>query len=299
MRHKIYLLLLLSGVATIFGQTIYGDMVMPAGAFLMLNNSAQIDALGGSSTAFGGLKSAGTGNPSALFDEQSFIAGASYSYIRSKTNSSSLFSAKRHGSWAGALRLFLMNSDDIEARSGPTADPDYTFSSHQLYLQLVAAKRFQNIIDLGASAKWVHERIDQDSRQGWVFDFGATGHYKFLSAGASVQNYGKEVVFRMYRERYPLTYRLGLSADILDYGAITADYIKPDRLSGWFAIGAEYRPVEIASLRVGYTPGHDTRNISAGFGIFKSGMELDYAVVNYSEGLGLSHQVSLSYSPRR
>ncbi len=299
MKLKVFILFAFFFVSIALGQTIYGDLVLPAGAFLWLTPSAEIEALGGASSADGGLKSAGFANPASLFDESAFAAGASYCYLQSQTFNSNIYSAKAYKNWAGALRLFLIDSDDIEARSGPTENPDYTFASHQLYMQLVAAKRFQNIVDIGASAKWIHERIDQDSRQGWVFDIGAAGGYRFLRAGVAVQNHGKEVVFSKYRERYPLTYRAGLSADILDYGSISADYIKPDRLSGWFALGAEYRPVDFAALRLGFTPGHDTRNISAGFGVSKSGIELDYALVNYSEGLGLSHQVTLSYRPRK
>ncbi|MCK5833734.1 hypothetical protein KAH81_08710 [bacterium] len=285
-------IVLCSGISA---QTVYGDMTLPAGAFLWLNTSAQYEALGGAATVVGDLKTGGNANPAALFGERTLCAGVSYSYMRSKTFNSNIFFGKTMGNWAGTSRFFLMDSDKIEARSGPTSEPDYTFSSHQLYMQFAVAKRFPNVIDLGTSAKWIHERIDQESREGWVFDFGAVSSYKFVSGGVSLQNLGNEVVFNMFRERYPLTYRAGLAADILGYGTLVADYIKPDRLTGWFALGAEYNITDYAALRVGFTPGHDTRNFSAGFGVRKAGIELDYALVNYSEGLGISHQVTLSY----
>ncbi|HHS50360.1 MAG TPA: hypothetical protein ENN07_04515 [candidate division Zixibacteria bacterium] len=278
------------------GQTIYGDMTLPTGAFLWLNAGAAHEALGGSATAAGGLKAAGNANPATLFEQRTLSTGASYSYMREKTFNSSIYAGKAYGNWAGAVRLFLMDSGEIEARSGPTADPDYTFTSHQLYTQFTAAKRFENVIDLGASAKWVHERIDQDTRDGWAFDLGLATNYRWVSAGIAVQNYGGDVVFKKYRERFPLTYRAGMAVDILDYGAISADFIKPDRMSGWFAVGAEANLTDYAVLRAGFTPGHDTRNFSAGFGFRKAGIELDYVLVNYSEGLGMSHQVTLSYN---
>ena len=295
MRHRaVATLLIIASIA--FGQTIYGDLTLPPGAFLWLNTDAAHEALGGAATAYGGLKAAGIANPAALFGRETLSAGASYSYMREQTHNSNIYAGKLHGTWAGAARLFLMDSGEIEARSGPTAEPDYTFTSHQLYMQLTAAKRVKNVIDLGASAKWIHERIDQDDRDGWVFDFGGAGSYRFLHAGIAVQNLGKEVVFREYRERYPLTYRAGIAAEIMDYGTVYADYVKPDRLAGWVAIGIEGKLTDYAVLRAGYTPGHDTRNISAGIGVFKKGIDLDYAIVNYSEGLGLSHQVTLSYN---
>ncbi len=286
--------MILSSVA--FGQTIYGDLALPPGAFLWLNTCATQEALGGAGVADGGLKSAGNANPAALFGKENLSVGASYSYMRTQTFNSNIYGAKVFGEWAFAARLFIMDSGEIEARTGPTSEPDYTFTSHQLYLQFSGARRIADIIDLGASAKWIHERIDQDDRDGWVFDLGATGNYKFLHAGVAVQNHGSEVVFRMFRERYPLTYRMGIAAEVLDYGTIHADYIKPDRLGGWFAVGVEGRLTDYAVLRAGYTPGHDTRNISAGFGIRAKGIDLDYAIVNFSEGLGLSHQVTLSYN---
>ncbi len=279
-----------------YGQTIYGDTELPPGAFLWLSGDAATEALGGSATANGGVAS-GWANPAVLFDIPNLTAGANYSYIREKTNNSGLFATKRFGDWAGAVRLFLVNSGDIEARSGPSSEPDYLFDTHQLYTQFTVARSFNDLISTGASAKYIHERIDQYNRQGWVFDIGVAGKYEFVKAGAAVNNFGgKQVYFEDYRENYPVTYRIGLSAQILDYGMITADYVKPDLMSGYTAVGIEGYVQDYLTLRAGYTPGHDTRNISAGLGVKYAGFNLDYALTNYSENLGISHQVTLSYS---
>ena len=282
--------------ATCFGQTVYGNSELPAGAFLWLPGDAATEALGGAATANGGISS-GWANPAALFEGTEIVAGATYGYLREKTTNSGLFVSKRRGNWAGATRLFLVNSVDIEARTGPTEEPDYYFAAHQLYLQMTGARRFGKYIDLGFSAKWIREDIDQFDREGWVFDVGAAGGYKFFRAGIAVNNWGgKEVYFEDYRENYPITYRAGLSVKIMDYGMLTADWIKPDRIGGYTAIGAEGYVTEYLILRAGYTPGHDTRNISAGLGVNYAGFNIDYALANYSNNLGMSHTVTLSYS---
>ena len=296
MKIKSLVILLVFICVTSFSQTIYGDMSLPPGAFLWLPADASSEALAGSGTAGHIETSTGWANPATIGDVENLIAGATYSYMRYKTNHSSLFSNYHYQKWSGAVKLFLINSTDIEARSGPTEDPQYTFASHQLYSQFTVAREIYDFMKLGVSAKWIHERIDQDDRSGWIFDAGVTGNYKFIDLGFSVQNYGKEVVFRMYRERYPLTYRAGISSQILDYGRLWVDYIKPDRLDGWYAIGAEGKISHNFNLRLGYTPNHDTRNISMGIGAKFNDFQLDYAMANYSEGLGLSHQVTLSYN---
>ncbi len=295
---RIILGIVLVFCAVVSGQTEYGDMLLPAGAFLWLPTDAATDALGGAATAEGGRTSAGWANPATLFSGGDFSAGATYTYSRYKTFNSGAFATKRIGNWAGAARFFLMDSGDIEARSGPTTEPDYTFTSHQLYLQFAGARRITDFMALGTSAKWVHERIDQDTRDGWIFDFGIAGNYKFMKAGIAIKNWGaEEVAFKIYQERYPITYRAGLAAKVLDYGTIRADWVKPDKLGGWLAIGAEWNANSLLTVRAGYTPGHDTRNISGGIGTKYCNFNLDYALVNYSEGLGISHQVTLTYAP--
>jgi len=295
---KYIIAIILAAVAVCFGQTIYGNAELPPGAFLWLSGDAATEALGGAATARSGI-SAGWANPAALFNDNDITAGATYSYIREETTNSGIFASRRMGDWAGATRFFLVNTGEIEARSGPTEEPDYTFAAHQLYLQLTGARRIADYVSLGASAKWVHERIDQYDRDSWIFDFGLTGEYKFIEAGIAVNNWGsEEVYFEDYRENYPITYRAGIAAEILDYGAITGDWIKPDRLGGYAAIGAEGYIKDYLVLRAGYTPGHDTRNFSAGIGIEYIGFTLDYALTNYSKNLGISHQVTLSYSRR-
>lgn len=280
-----------------FGQTVYGDITLPPGAFLWLIPDARTDALGGAITASLSHTNAGWANPSAICEIEPYSAGISYSYLRSSTSYSTFFGATRSGKWAGSARFFLINTGDIEARSGPTSEPDYIFSAHQLYAQFSIAREIKDFLDLGASAKWIHERIDMGSRSGWVFDLGISGGYEFIHAGISVQNWGQEVVFRMFREYYPITYRAGISCKVADYGTISADWIKPDLMSGWSAIGAEIDLPKNTYIRLGYTPLHDTRNISAGIGARIKSLCLDYSLVNYSQNLGISHQITLSYNP--
>lgn len=292
------MIFLLFPLFPLLAQTVYGDTELPPGAFLWLATDAATEALGGSGTGANSRTSAGWANPAALFNEGNLTVGATYSYLREATNHSNIFANYRVKNWSGAARLFLINTGDIEARTGPTSEPDYTFTGHQLYTQLSLARKFSDMISVGASAKWIHERLDNEDRSGWVFDFGGLAEYKFASAGISVLNWGNEVYFKKYREYYPITYRIGGSAKVLDYGAVNFDWIKPDKMSGWAAIGIEGNLADFAVGRFGYTPFHDTRNISAGFGVSFRSFKLDYALANYSEGLGMSHQVTLSYAPK-
>jgi hypothetical protein len=293
---KAAIIIIIIFAVTAFGQTIHGNRALPPGAFLWLSGDARTEAMATTATADGGIAS-GWANPAALFENREVSAGATYSYIRSKTSNSGLFATKLFGDWAGAVRFFLVNSNEIEARTGPTSQPDYLFDTHQLYTQFTLAKSFSDFISFGASAKWIHERIDQFDRQGWVFDIGLAGEYEFLKAGAAVNNFGGEqVYFDQYRENYPTTYRVGIAGEVLDYGLVAVDYVKPDLLTGYVAIGVEGYIRDYITLRAGYTPGHDTRNISAGFGVKYAGLHLDYALTNYSENLGMSHQVTLSWA---
>lgn len=123
------------------------------------------------------------------------------------------------------------------------------------------------------------------------FDFGMyykTG-LKSLAFAASVRNFSKQVQYQREGFQLPLTFRIGLSANVMDYIfdkdvdplLVTVDAVNSRDYPETMNVGAEYIFMKALSLRAGYKFGYDEHNYSLGVGVQQSlegvGLGLDYS----------------------
>ena len=112
------------------------------------------------------------------------------------------------------------------------------------------------------------------------FDFGIlykTG-YKSLNFGMSVRNFSTEIEYEEESFQLPLTFRLGLSVDALDFFEadnemhsflFSVDASHPRDFAEQVFFGGEYTFMNIFSLRGGYSFPNDEQEFTAGLGLKK------------------------------
>jgi len=126
----------------------------------------------------------------------------------------------------------------------------------------------------------------------WAFDFGTyykTG-WKSLSFGMSVRNFSQEIKYSDENFQLPLTFSVGISANIMDYlpGKYFSDYLQfsldavhPRSHPEYLKTGLELRLMDLFDLRLGYMSNTDEANVTFGFGLHKFGFDIDYAYIPY------------------
>jgi len=191
----------------------------------------------------------------------------------------------------------------IEVRTTP-GDPLAIFSSHDFAGSISTAYKFSNNIYAGASYKYLYESIYTDENTGYALDFGLTYNQLIngLTIGASYRNLGSMNILKNNPTLLPADLRVGASYNYplidskMDFTLLAGyqNYTKQNETH--IHIGGEFVYDQTFSLRVGYVSNYNTKSISAGFGVFWKGINLDYAYVPNKYELGDSHIITMIYS---
>lgn len=155
-------------------------------------------------------------------------------------------------------------------------------------------------IGLGAGLKYIREEIDAVSAQAGAVDLGLMadleGFLKRPAAfGIALQNLGSEMRYRSKGEDLPLNLRIGYHQRVLKSGLLAWDLNQPGEGELTWQMGAEYRVLQAAALRLGYNGrnGADS-GIAGGGGLALKNFGLDYAFMPFGD-LGAAHRLSFSY----
>ncbi|HDK36584.1 MAG TPA: PorV/PorQ family protein, partial [Bacteroidetes bacterium] len=127
-----------------------------------------------------------------------------------------------------------------------------------------------------------------------AFDFGTqykTG-FKSLVFGMSVRNFSKEIKYEKEGFQLPMTFKMGISVNLFEFvpnvipGSnsllITVDAAHPRSFPEYIEIGGEYTFMNMLILRAGYATSQDLYGFSAGFGIHKFGVTIDYSYTPFN-----------------
>jgi hypothetical protein len=125
-----------------------------------------------------------------------------------------------------------------------------------------------------------------------AFDFGTiykTG-IKSIAFGMSVTNYSREAKFEEEGFQLPLLFTIGISANLFDFFKmpefdqdllLSFDWTHPRSHPEQIKIGAEYKILNVLSLRGGYIGGNDENDFTFGAGVSYFGVEFDYALTPF------------------
>jgi len=127
-----------------------------------------------------------------------------------------------------------------------------------------------------------------------AFDFGTifkTG-FKSTTFGMTIRNFSEEVKYEKSGFQLPLTFSIGLSADLFDFIPnlkfgkhfyCSVDAVHYRSYPEVFNLGFEYQLADVLALRYGYLHDRDERSFSVGFGLSFFGTVVDYSYTPISD----------------
>ncbi len=265
---------------------------------------------GARNIAMGDLGVIGNNDLTALNYNPALLADSNKAQIFFTHNS--LFEDLGSEMFAGSFSLFgipiavgvnTTTISNIEVRTKP-GEAETTFDAHYFNASISTAYNISENIFIGASAKYIYENLFVDDATGLGFDFGAA--YKNvienLSLGVSLRNIGSMNSLRNESTKLPTDLRIGASY----YYPINEYNIDLNATAGFqkytanddshIHTGIELTYDRTFSLRGGYITGYDSKDLSAGFGVFWNGFNLDYAYVPVNFNLSDYHIISIMYT---
>lgn len=286
-------------------------------SFLKLHFAARQAAMG---YAFAGLADdANTAffNPAGLRQIRTHMASATYMNYFDDTQCGSAvvthpydekttlaFSVK--GLYAKEDRTVV----DANGQYDPAASSG-TFGVSDVVIALSAGRWMSEILDVGASVKFISESLDEHTATAVAADISLLHQStnEHIKVGLALQNLGTQLTHYTeteYDESLPLTFVGGLSYRFDEKLVGMVDAYRPFDQDFSFRLGAEFLLYPSFALRAGYKTnaddwksGGDSEllsgiSVGAGFDIPRSQMKLDYAAASYGD-LGLVNQITLTY----
>lgn len=201
-----------------------------------------------------------------------------------------------------------------------------TFSPNAFYVGLGYAIALSTQFSVGGNVKFVRQDLGSsivgfDAQSDYTikeyaenvlaFDFGVlykTG-FRSLSVGMCVRNFSEEVTYEDEGFQLPLTFRIGLSMNIMDLLPslnkdmhallLSVDAVHPRDYTEQLNVGLEYLFFKMLAVRVGYSTPNDEHDFSTGIGLQKAYrnymLALDYAYTPFGIFNDV-HRFSLQFS---
>lgn len=199
------------------------------------------------------------------------------------------------------LGLNSTSVDDIEIRQQPGSSLG-TFALHDFSASVTVSWRVDTTLSLGATGKFLYEKIFVDESQGFALDLGA--RYQFdrnWSLAAVLSNLGAMSTLLHEATKLPTAFRCGAAFhDFLTERyevTVSGDFARGFNDDGSRVhLGGEITYDKIIALRTGYQFGYEAKNWSTGFGICHGPLQFDYAFVPFIEQLGNTHTFALTFS---
>jgi len=178
-----------------------------------------------------------------------------------------------------------------------------TFSANSIAASFGYSKMLTDRFSFGIAAKYVEEKIDVYKASNILLDGGVL-YYTGLGSlriAASLQNFGTNTKFINDEFKMPITFKLGMAAEVL--GSKDSDYrvtliseaSHPTDANERLNFGTEISWNEMITFRVGYKFFYDEETYSLGVGVnpkLDIPMNLDFAFADYGR-LGKILRLSL------
>jgi hypothetical protein len=202
----------------------------------------------------------------------------------------------------GASVQYLGSGDitrtDINPDGSFNANTTGSFSSYFAAYNLSYGQTVTDKLALGITGKLINAKIDDVSASAYAAD--VAGLYKVndkAQLAASVVNAGTQLKFLSEGDSLPLALKVGGAYEPSSHYLGTADVVFPKNTVPSLHMGAQWRPLEAVSLRMGYKT--DTlkglspiAGFTAGLGLHFMGQEFAYAWAPYGD-LGDAQYFSL------
>lgn len=202
--------------------------------------------------------------------------------------------------FAIGIGINTTNTGEIELRTQP-GPSEGTFSSHDFAGSISIARRVIPELSVGASFKFLYEKIFVDEASGIGFDVGVL--YKSPVEGLRFavvgSNFGSMGSLRSESIQLPSLLRLGgayihdvdMLHSTLTVGADLVKVFHEDNAHLHTGLEVDYQ--ETIAFRIGYLFGYETRGLTAGLGLRRDIFRLDYGFSSQSEDFNNGHTISV------
>lgn len=277
-----------------------GSWAAETASFLDIGVGARALGMGGAYTALGDDAHALYWNPAGLSRAEKREFAVSHAEMFESTRHDFLAYAHPTSQGTFAAGLSYLSQPKVEGRDS-SGRPTAGFNASDAAVAFGYAHKL-DIVDLGASLKYLRSHIGSTEAQGVAVDLGAKRELGSLTVGAALRNLGPGLKFADQRNDLPLRLALGAAYKFSGGHAAAVEAVNGPRGAGTdVSLGGEYQAVKNIYLRGGFTTqtavtggsGFDAaRGLTLGLGYRDGRWSLDYAVLPSGE-LGRSHRFSL------
>lgn len=286
--------------------------------FLQLPVGARAEAMGGAFTGLADDASALFWNPAGMVHAKSIQTHFSYMNwfdLFDFSAASLVYNAGDLGSFGASLIVFRTDKMEITTEQQPNGTGRF-FDAGDLALGVSYAKYLTDRFSVGITAKYISQRIWNETASGFAFDIGTQYKLDFnnLTIAMSMTNFGIDMKFegpdldfvyrkdnnfplsrltssRLNTEEYPLplNFQVGVGFDIFEYemvkmkGAIDVTHPNDNRERAHF--GTEISFYDRFFVRGGYKYNYDDQNFTFGAGanvpLGGTSVSFDYAFSVY------------------
>lgn len=274
--------------------------------YLKVDMSARAAAMGGAYTMIGDDATAMLYNAAGIASTENVAFYAARTQWIGDISYNAAGVVKSFGNW-GTFGISARASDYGEVIGTRVADNEQGFTETGALdvgayaVGLAYGRQLSSSFSVGGQVKFARQHLgsnllpDGGTMKNQVstlaYDFG-TKYYPGLGSlrlGMSLRNFSPQVEYVEQTFELPLTFRIGVAADVLDYlGSISnsslllsVDALHPRDYTERLHFGGEYTYSNVFALRGGYKLNYDEESFSLGFGVSPSfggvSLKLDYA----------------------
>lgn len=324
-----------SAYAQFQGDEVEGERLAQTGMkFLSVSVDARAAAMGGTLTSLRGNSASMFYNPAgmAYMNHAIHASLGQTQYIGNAEYNVGSAAFRPAGGVYGVIGLSVLSVNYGEFLETIRTDNEQgfedlgTFSPSALSLGVGYARALTDRFSVGGNVKYVRQDLGastmsigeggvqerQDNAVSTVaVDFGVlyqTG-FRSLNFAVAARNFSRELAYAEESFELPLTFRIGISMDVMDFTSIdrdthsfllSASAERPRDFAEQLSVGGEYLFMNILALRAGYSFPTDEQGVSLGVGLQQEfgtiGFGFDYAYTPFGvfgnvQRLGL--QISL------
>lgn len=278
-------------------------------AFLKVEPSAESLAVGSALTATTNDAYATFINPAGLGGRRPNSAALTYNAWIGNTQLFNFAGRFTMGELGGlGVALSSSTSGDLEGRSQP--GPPNTTSSGTFLSAGIGYGHQIGPLRIGATGKYVLEKMFQYSATGIAFDLGAQVDVVQgrVWLGGAAQNLGSMEELNTQQTDLPSTYRFGIAMQPVTVQMaedesepihlyLAADILyRQDEERAYVQIGGWVEALEFLWVRAGHLIDNEVRSVTFGLGLEYESVRFDYAYLPFADGFGNAGQVvSLQY----
>lgn len=189
--------------------------------------------------------------PEAVFTLIEYPAGLKFVYIGGVAPS------PRTSGTIGVQVTSLFTDDMVETTPDMPYGTGRTFTAGDLAAGVSYCQRLTDKFSVGATVKYLNERLADESSSGWAADVGTfyTTGWKRINIGMVIQNFGPDMKFESSPFPLPISFKFGASMiawqtptyDLL----LAGEFLHPNDNVEFYHVGAEFTTMRMFSLRIG------------------------------------------------